>query len=145
MERSINTVVVRAVLREESLGRDKSGSILIKRIIFHYLKYDRDNPFIFISAVLAFLGISAGVMVLMVAMGIMNGTQQEFEKKLFVMNYPLTVISFGDGVRRETIERMREIFPNIKISPFYTTQIITRYDDNIQGGLLYGVDFEKEQ
>ncbi len=71
------------------MTKDKSSSLLVKRIIKHYLKYDRENPFIFISALLAFLGISAGVMVLMVAMGIMNGTQQEFEKKLFVMNYPL--------------------------------------------------------
>jgi len=64
----------------------------IKRIIKHYLKYDKENPFIFISAMLAFLGIAAGVMVLMLAMGIMNGTQKEFVKKLFVMNYPLTVL-----------------------------------------------------
>jgi putative ABC transport system permease protein len=31
-------------------------------------------------------------MVLMIAMGIMNGTQKEFSKKLFVMNYPLTIL-----------------------------------------------------
>jgi len=57
-------------------------------IIKHYLRYDRENPFIFISALLAFLGITAGVMVLMLAMGIMNGTQKEFSQRLFVMNYP---------------------------------------------------------
>ena len=121
-----------------------SSSLLIKKIVKHYLKYDRENPFIFISAVLAFLGIGAGVMVLMVAMGIMNGTQQEFEKKLFVMNYPLTVISFGKGVRISTIEKIKKEFPDIKVSPFYTTQVITKYQDAIQGGLLYGVDFKKE-
>jgi putative ABC transport system permease protein len=121
-----------------------NSALLIKKIVKHYLKYDRENPFIFISAVLAFLGISAGVMVLMVAMGIMNGTQQEFEKKLFVMNYPLTVISFGDGVRVSTIEKIQKEFPDIKVSPFYTTQVITKYQNSIQGGLLYGVDFKKE-
>ena len=52
-----------------------SDSRLIRRIVRHYLRYDSDNPFIFISALLAFLGIAAGVMVLMIAMGIMNGTQ----------------------------------------------------------------------
>ena len=41
----------------------------IRHIIKHYLKYDKENPFIFISALLAFLGIAAGVMVLMIAMG----------------------------------------------------------------------------
>jgi putative ABC transport system permease protein len=117
---------------------------LVRRIVRHYLRYDRDNPFIFISALLAFLGITAGVMVLMIAMGIMNGTQQEFEKKLFVMNYPLTVISFGKGVRQSTVEKIRERFPEMKVSPFYTTQVIAKHAAGIQGGLLYGVDFPAE-
>ena len=76
----------------------------VHHIIRHYLKYDKDNPFIFISALLAFLGITAGVMVLMIAMGIMNGTQKEFTKRLFVMNYPLTVLPIiPDAVNEELI------------------------------------------
>ncbi|WP_456458464.1 FtsX-like permease family protein [Nitratifractor sp.] len=117
---------------------------VVRRIVRYYLRYDRDNPFIFISAMLAFLGIAAGVMVLMIAMGIMNGTQKEFEKKLFVMNYPLTVVSFGRGVRRSTMEKIEKALPNVKVSPFYTTQVIVKYSDAIDGGLLYGVDFRKE-
>ena len=63
----------------------------------HYLKYDKENPFIFhLCNVGLFRYIAAGVMVLMIAMGIMNGTQKEFTKKLFVMNYPLTVLPLGD-------------------------------------------------
>jgi len=117
---------------------------VVRRIVRHYLRYDPENPFIFISALLAFLGIAAGVMVLMIAMGIMNGTQKEFEKKLFVMNYPLTVISYGEGVRHSTLEKIRKTFPEMKISPFYTTQVIARHGDGLQGGILYGVDFAKE-
>ena len=48
----------------------------INKIIKHYLKYDKDNPFIFISSILALLGIAVGIMVLMIAIGIMNGTQE---------------------------------------------------------------------
>ena len=117
---------------------------VVRRIVRHYLRYDRENPFIFISALLAFLGIAAGVMVLMIAMGIMNGTQKEFEKKLFVMNYPLTVISFGKGVREETVAKIRERFPEMKVSPFYSTQVIAKHASGIQGGMLYGVDFTAE-
>ncbi len=117
---------------------------VVRRIVRHYLRYDPDNPFIFISAALAFLGIAAGVMVLMIAMGIMNGTQKEFEKKLFVMNYPLTVVSFGEGVREQTMQRIRRALPSVKISPFYTTQVIVKYGSTIEGGLLYGVDYRKE-
>ncbi len=117
----------------------------VRRIIRHYLKYDKENPFIFISAMLAFLGIAAGVMVLMIAMGIMNGTQKEFKKKLFVMNYPLTVLPVReDAVNSTLIEKLSSAFPHLKFSPYYTTQVITKNEGAVQGSLLYGVDFAKE-
>ena len=117
----------------------------IRHIIRHYLKYDKENPFIFISAMLAFLGISAGVMVLMIAMGIMNGTQKEFTKKLFVMNYPLTVLPLEeDAVNDTLITSLKTQFPHLQFSPYYTTQVITKNDGSVQGSLVYGVDFDKE-
>jgi len=117
----------------------------VRHIIKHYLKYDKENPFIFISAMLAFLGIAAGVMVLMIAMGIMNGTQKEFKKKLFVMNYPLTILPLEENsVNDVLITSLGEKFPHLQFSPYYTTQVITRNDGAVQGSLVYGVDFEKE-
>lgn len=117
----------------------------VRHIIRHYLKYDRDNPFIFISALLAFLGIAAGVMVLMIAMGIMNGTQKEFTKRLFVMNYPLTILPITeDAVNHSMIDDLHQRFPHLKFSPYYTTQVITKNAGAVQGSLLYGIDFDKE-
>jgi len=121
------------------------NQIFVRRIIRHYLKYDRDNPFIFISAILAFLGIAAGVMVLMIAMGIMNGTQKEFKKRLFVMNYPLTVLPMMENaIDEDLITTLSQHFPHLKFSPYYTTQVITKNTGAVQGSLLYGVDFDKE-
>jgi len=117
----------------------------VGHIIRHYLKYDKENPFIFISALLAFFGIAAGVMVLMIAMGVMNGTQEEFTKKLFVMNYPLTVLPIEeDAVNIELVKKLSHEFPEMKFSPYYTTQVITKNDGAVQGSLLYGVDYDKE-
>jgi putative ABC transport system permease protein len=117
----------------------------VHKIIRHYLKYDKDNPFIFISTLLAFLGISAGVMVLMIAMGIMNGTEKEFQKRLFVMNYPLTLIpTCYDSTNDELIFKLKREFPHLKFSPYYTTQVITKSGSSVNGSILYGVDFEKE-
>lgn len=122
-----------------------SSRQFVRHIITHYLKYDKDNPFIFISALLAFLGITAGVMVLMIAMGIMNGTQKEFKKRLFVMNYPLTVLPMmQDSINDRFIDTLKKEFPHLKMSPYYTTQVITKNAGAVQGSLLYGVDFEKE-
>ena len=127
-----------------SIKANTYSKSLISRIVRHYLKYDRDNPFISIAAILAFMGITAGVMVLMIAMGIMNGMQDEFQKRLFIMNYPLTVVSYSRGVREETIRKIAQAFPDAGISPYYTTQVIVRNDNDVQGCLLYGVDFKKE-
>jgi len=123
----------------------KPNKSFVRYIIKHYLKYDKENPFIFISALLAFLGIAMGVMVLMIAMGIMNGTQKEFEKKLFVMNYPLTILPLmDDSVNDTLIQKIKKTFPTYQISPYYTTQVISKNDSSVQGSLLYGVDFKKE-
>ncbi len=119
---------------------------LVPTIIKHYLKYDRDNPFIFVSALLAFLGIAVGVMVLMVVMGIMNGTQKEFKERLFVMNYPLTIIPMEQNSANDTlIYTLKEKFPQLEFSPYYTTQVISKNDGFVQGSMLYGVDFAQER
>lgn len=121
------------------------NGLFVRRIIRHYLKYDKENPFIFISALLAFLGIAAGVMVLMIAMGIMNGTQKEFTKRLFVMNYPLTILPLEEKSVDDTlIQTLKQKFPHLKFSPYYTTQVITKNEGAVQGSLLYGVDFHQE-
>ncbi|DAB40623.1 MAG TPA: hypothetical protein CFH81_03770 [Sulfurovum sp. UBA12169] len=121
------------------------NGLFVRRIIRHYLRYDKENPFIFISALLAFLGIAAGVMVLMIAMGIMNGTQKEFTKRLFVMNYPLTILPLEEkSVDQTLIQTLKQKFPHLKFSPYYTTQVITKNEGAVQGSLLYGVDFHQE-
>ena len=123
----------------------KPNSRFTSKIIRHYLKYDKDNPFIFVSSLLAFLGIMAGVAVLMLAMGIMHGTQQEFQKRLFVMNYPLTLIPTSyNATNQELVDKLQEKFPHIKLSPYYTTQVITKSGSSVNGSILYGVDFKRE-
>ena len=122
------------------------NNTFVNKIIKHYLKYDKENPFIFISSLLAFIGIAAGVMVLMLAMGIMNGTQKEFKKRLFVMNYPLTLVPIAyQNSNDEIINKLSSKFPELKFSPYYSTQVISKSGSNVNGSILYGVNFEKER
>ena len=120
------------------------NSSFVRKIVNHYLKYDRDNPFIFISALMAFLGIVAGVMVMMIAMAVTNGMQEDFKKRLFVMNYPLTLVSYGEGIDVNITQRIKQKFPSLKLSPYYTTQVIAKNEDIVQGCMVYAVDFQKE-
>jgi len=120
------------------------SNTFIRKIVRHYLRYDRDNPFIFFSAVMAFLGIGAGVMVMMIAMGVTNGIQKDFKERLFVMNYPLTVVSYGEGIDQSLVEKLQQHFPTLKLSPYYTTQVISKNEHGIQGSMVYGVNFQQE-
>ena len=75
----------------------------------------------------------------------MNGTQKSFTEKLFVMNYPLTILPLADDTVNDTlIDKLSSKFPHLKFSPYYTTQVITKNDGAVQGSLLYGVDANKE-
>jgi putative ABC transport system permease protein len=84
-------------------------------------------------------------MVLIVAMAIMNGTAKEFEDKLFTMNYPLSVYPKIDGaVNEQLLNDLEKKFPNLKFSPYITAQVMIQKDNEMSGGVIFGVDREKE-
>ena len=118
---------------------------LINFIVKKYLKFDKKNPFISISALLAFIGVAVGVMVLIVTMAIMNGTAKEFENKLFTMNYPLSIYpKFGSGVDDKLLNELEEKFPNMLFSPYLSSQAIIQNEDKMSGGMIFGVDPVRE-
>ncbi|BCD60449.1 MULTISPECIES: ABC transporter permease [unclassified Nitratiruptor] len=118
----------------------------VNYIVRRYLRFDKEQPFIFLSALLAFLGIAIGVMVLIVAMGIMNGMDKEFEKKLFTMNYPLTILpKFSLKIDETVVQQLHDRFPNLLMSPYVTAQVIYKKGNNLEGGVIFGVDFDKER
>jgi putative ABC transport system permease protein len=120
--------------------------MLSKYLVKKYLRFDKSQPFITISAFLAFFGVAIGLMVLMVAMAIMNGFDKEFERKLFTMNYPLTIHpnSF-QKVSSDDVQMLSQKFPKLKFSPYISSQVIVKKGSKLEGGMLFGVDFDKEK
>jgi len=119
--------------------------ILSRYLVKKYLRFDKSQPFITVSAFLAFLGVCVGVMVLIVAMAIMNGFDKEFEKKLFTMNYPLSIYSRTfQKVSQQDLDNLKKEFPKLKYSPYISSQVITKKGNKLEGGLLFGVNFKKE-
>ena len=84
---------------------NKLVSFFVKR----YLRFDREQPFISLSAILAFIGIALGVMVLIIAMAIMNGFDKEFERKLKLHNVKF---EFSQKLLRDIIKHMMAIETN---------------------------------
>ena len=121
------------------------SSPIIPFLIKRYLRFNKRQPFISISAILAFFGICVGVMVLIVAMALMNGFDKEFERKLFVMNYPLTMFSnYLEKIDKQTLETLETDFPHLKFSPFIQTQAFSKMGQRLEGGIVFGVDFQRE-
>jgi len=114
-------------------------------LVKKYLRFDKSQPFITVISFLAFFGVAIGLMVLMVAMSIMNGFDKEFEKKLFTMNYPLSIYarSFAP-VTQNDLNRLQEQFPKLKFSPYISTQVIIKKGNRLEGGMLFGVNFDQE-
>lgn len=122
----------------------KSNNV-VNFLVFRYLRFDKTQPFISVTALLAFIGVAIGVMVLIVAMAIMNGFDKEFEKKLFVMNYPLTIYPKGNfRVNNELLKTLEKELPELKLSPYLSSQAVARKGDTILGAMVFGVDFIRE-
>lgn len=109
-----------------------------------FLRFDKTQPFISITAILAFLGIGIGVMVLIVAMAIMNGMSKEFEKRLFVMTYPLSIYSTTNNIDSSFLEKLESNFPNLKFSPYLYSQAIMMIEGAMNAAIVYGIDPKRE-
>ncbi len=118
---------------------------IVPYLVKRFLRFDKEQPFIFLSALLAFLGISLGVMVLLIAMALMNGFDNEFKKKLTIMNYPLTIIpKFYGSVDENLLLTLESEFPKLSFSPYVQSAIMARNGSMLEGGYIFGVDFESE-
>jgi len=114
-------------------------------LVKKYLRFDKSQPFITVISLLAFFGVAIGLTVLMVAMAIMNGFDKEFEKKLFTMNYPLSIYSRSfSPVNQTQLNTLKEQFPKLQFSPYISTQVIIKKGNRLEGGMLFGVNFEQE-
>ncbi|CZE47915.1 ABC transporter permease [Campylobacter geochelonis] len=119
---------------------------MIKYLVSKYLRFDKSQPFITLCAILAFLGVSIGLMVLIIAMAIMNGFDKEFERKLFTMNYPITIMShFKGSITKDELATLKAQFPDIKFSPYISSQVIVKSANRLEGGMIFGVNIADEK
>ncbi|WP_260604907.1 ABC transporter permease, partial [Campylobacter sp. MIT 97-5078] len=117
-----------------------------KYLLLKYLRFDKDQPFIMLCMLLAFLGVCVGICVLLVAMAIMNGFDKDFKERFFVMNYPLTILPrFYTQVDDTLILKLQNEFEELSFSPYLSTQVIARGDNRFEGGIVFGVNSQDEK
>lgn len=118
---------------------------ILRYLLFKYLRFDKEQPFINLSMLLAFLGVCVGLCVLLVAMAIMNGFDKEFEKRFFIMNYPITILpKFYSKIDDVLLSNLRTKFPQLLFSPYIATQVIAKGDNGFEGAMVFGVNFKDE-
>ncbi len=129
----------------KKIKSNKSQSVT-DYLLFKYLRFDKEQPFIMLSMVLAFIGVCVGLCVLLVAMAIMNGFDKGLRERFAVMNYPLSVFSAQKIALDEAfVENLRATFPQLIISPYISTQVIARGGSKFEGGILFGVHSKDEK
>jgi putative ABC transport system permease protein len=75
----------------------------------------------------------------------MNGFDKEFKNKLTIMNYPLTIIpKFYGSVNDDLLIDLESKFPNLSFSPYVQSSIMVRSGSKLEGGYLFGVNFQDE-
>ncbi len=76
----------------------------------------------------------------------MNGFDKEFKNKLTIMNYPLTILpKFYGAVNENLLIDLESKFPNLKFSPYVQSSVMARSGRSLEGGYLFGVNFDDEK
>lgn len=122
----------------------KFNKKVIKLITMHYIKYDKDNPYIFVSMLLSLLGISVGLMALIITLAVINGVQKAFTHNLQIEKYPLTISSKEGYINDSLLQMLKQRFPDCKFSPYYSSSTIIKHNQVISGALVLAVDYNSE-
>lgn len=118
-------------------------------VAWRYLKSKRKDGFISIITWLSLIGISLGVATLIIVMSVMNGFRDEMLSKILGMNGHITVVSNFAG---DDIDNYKSLSngiinipsikkENIKSIPIIEAQVMVAANNNSQGAMLRGIDY----
>ena len=93
-------------------------SILEKKIIFRYLKSQKENSFLNLISLFSFIGISLGVAVLIIVMSVMNGFRSELINKILSFNSHIVIKNYDNKIDFEKLKdkKIEQIIDNYLIS-----------------------------
>ena len=117
-------------------------------IAARYLRARRKEAVISIITVISILGVAAGVMALVIALGVNNGFRDTLQKNLLGAMAHINVIPKqpGDGIEnwRELAERLRKLPHVTAVSPALMSEVFLTGPLRSTGALLKGIDPDSE-
>jgi len=116
-------------------------------ITARYLGKKGKEPFIYFSTLVSILGIAIGVAALILVLGVMNGFDSNLKEKIAGSSPNIIISQTGPIADYERIiEKIKGHLDGelVGISPFIETQAILQSQNAFLGGIVKGIDPERE-
>jgi lipoprotein-releasing system permease protein len=114
---------------------------------FRYLKSKRKNAFISLITLISIIGVTVGVMALIIVLAVMSGFEEDLKSKILGTNSHVVVLSLGkQGLENypEVINRIKENNRVVSATPFIFSQVMLTSQTNVAGVVLRGILPEEE-
>jgi lipoprotein-releasing system permease protein len=115
-------------------------------LAIRYFLEKRKEGFISFINITSVAGVALGVASLIIVLSVMNGFDEEVEKKIVGTYSHIMIVKEGGIAAHQEIAKMAETLPAVKSAAgFVTGQAVIRKDVEISGVLVKGIDTEKEK
>ncbi len=116
------------------------------KIALHYLK-PKNNSFISLLSLISVLGITIGVMALIVVISVMSGFDHALEKKVIGIESQVIVLNYNGFVNnyQSAIKKIRSVKGVKDVSPFIYTDVMITSSSTSAGSVLRGIDVNSEE
>jgi len=104
------------------------------------LRPKKKEGFLKIISIFSFLGIMLGVAILIIVMSVMNGFKTDLTKKILGLNPHIVIQPNSFTINDKYISKLKNEFPNIKISKSLSGEGIIIINDNAKGVIFKGID-----
>ena len=113
-------------------------------IAYRYLRSGHNRGFISLITFIAIIGVTLGVASLIITLSILDGFEKTIKQNVVSFTADMQLFGFSNQVLPnpdKTAKTVLEHYPEITaIAPYVTREAMVRFDQNIQGIVVKGVD-----
>lgn len=112
-----------------------------------YMKSKRKNAFVSLITMISIVGVTVGVMALIIVLAVMNGFEEDLKSKILGTNSHVVVLQVGkDGMSGypEIMEKIKKDPRVVSATPFVLNQVMLTSQNNVSGVVLRGIIPEEE-
>ena len=109
------------------------------------LRPKKKEGFLKIISIFSFLGIMLGVAILIIVMSVMNGFKTDLTKKILGLNPHIVIQPNNSTIDDEFISKLKNEFPDIKISKSFSGEGIIINNDNAKGVIFKGINKDEKR